>query len=132
MYRLDISKFLFLTKLIFQKYKIEVYLFSEVRQIGRLAGFSLNVSTTDVTTIENMRKSILCYKDGPNLPPLNFTTICPVNGRYVIFYNERLDTVTYPTGFEIYNGFAELCEVTVKGACIFLSFRSCIILNVLI
>ena len=57
----------------------------------------------------------MCYKDGPQLPPLNFTTTCTEHGRYVIFYNERLDGVTYPDGYEIQNVFTELCEVIVQG-----------------
>lgn len=55
------------------------------------------------------------YKDGPLLPSLNFTTVCATFGRYGIFYNERLAGVTYPTGFELYNVYTELCEVVVLG-----------------
>lgn len=80
------------------------------RQRGRFAGFSLFVSTTGDT-----QGSTMCYKDGPQLPPLNFTTTCTGHGRYVIFYNERLDGVTYPDGYEIQNVFTELCEVIVQG-----------------
>lgn len=79
------------------------------RQRGRFAGFSLYVST-----IGDIQGSALCYKDGPQLPPLNFTT-CTGHGRYVIFYNDRLDGVTYPDGYEIQNVFTELCEVIVQG-----------------
>lgn len=82
----------------------------ENRQRGRLAGFSLYVSNTG-----DIRGSTLCYKDGPQLPPLNFTTECIESGRYVIFYNERLAGVTYPSGYEPTNVFTELCEVIVKG-----------------
>ena len=63
--------------------------FLEMRQRGRLAGFSLYVSTNG--TIEN---SSLCYKDCPALPSLDFITNCVKYGRYVIFYNERLDGVS--------------------------------------
>ena len=63
-----------------------------------------------------MTSSSLCYKDGPALPPLNFTTECTLSGRYVIFYNERLDGDTYPTEY-IMDVYTELCEVTVKGTC---------------
>lgn len=80
------------------------------RQRGRFAGFSLYVSTTG-----DIQGSTLCYKDGPQLPPLNFTTTCTGQGRYVIFYNDRLDGVTYPDGYEIQNVFTELCEVIVQG-----------------
>lgn len=57
----------------------------------------------------------MCYKDGPQLPHLNFTTTCIERGRYVIVYNERNDGVTYPTGYELANVFNELCEVVVLG-----------------
>lgn len=46
---------------------------------------------------------------------LNFTSICTEYGRYVIFYNERLDGVIYPNGYEVEIVIAELCEVTVEG-----------------
>lgn len=49
------------------------------------------------------------------LPPLNFTTTCTEHGRYVVFYNERLDRMTYPSGYEIDNVVTELCEVIVQG-----------------
>lgn len=62
-----------------------------------------------------MRSSTLCYKDGPQLPPLNITITCNEYGRYVIFYNERLDKNIYPTGYELVNVVTELCEVVVKG-----------------
>lgn len=62
-----------------------------------------------------MQDSTLCYKDGPQLPPLNFTSICTESAKYVIFYNERLDDVSYPNDYEVTNVFTELCEVTVKG-----------------
>lgn len=84
--------------------------FSEIRQRGRFAGFSLYVSTTG-----DIQGSTLCYKNGPQLPPLNFTSICMESARYVIFYNERLDGVNYPHGYEIINVFSELCDVIVQG-----------------
>nr|XP_022312538.1 multiple epidermal growth factor-like domains protein 10 isoform X2 [Crassostrea virginica] len=83
----------------------------ESRQQGRFAGFSLYISNTG-----NMDSSSLCYKDGPELPPLNFSTECTLSGRYVIFYNERLDGVAYPVGYEVVAiVYTELCEVIVKG-----------------
>lgn len=57
----------------------------------------------------------MCYKDGPQLPSLNFTTTCTEYGRYVIFYNERQDGITYPEEYEEFNVFSELCEVAVLG-----------------
>lgn len=83
--------------------------FVEKRQRGRFAGFSLYVSNTG-----NIQGSPLCYKNGPQLPPLNFTTTCTEHGRYIIFYNERLNEVTYPVGYEKSNVHTELCEVIVQ------------------
>ena len=59
--------------------------------------------------------SFLCYKDGPQLPPLNFTTTCFTSGRYVTFFNERLDGVSYPEGYQPYHVYTEICEVIVQG-----------------
>lgn len=81
-----------------------------MRQRGRFAGFSLFVSKTG-----DIQGATLCYKNGSQLPPLNFTSICTESGRYVIFYNERLDGVTYPDEYEVINVYTELCEVTVQG-----------------
>ena len=80
-----------------------------MRQQGRFAGFSLYVSNTGV-----MDHSSLCYKDGPDLPPLNFTTTCLTSGRYVTFYNERLDGVAYPEGYQLVVH-TEICEIIVQG-----------------
>ena len=92
-------------------YAVSFYNFLESRQQGRFAGFSLYISNTG-----DRNSSSLCYKDGPALPPLNFTITCTLSGRYVIFYNERLDGVTYPLGYEVVgNVLTELCEVTVNG-----------------
>lgn len=85
-----------------------------MRQRGRFAGFSLFVST-----ISDIKSSTLCYKDGPELPSLNFTATCTGHGRYVIFYNERLDGVSYPSEYEKTNVYTELCEVIVLGIEIF-------------
>lgn len=90
----------------------------EKRQQGRFAGFSLYVSKTG-----DIQSSTLCYRNGPQLPPLNFTTICAEYGRYVIYYNERIDGVSYPSTYETSNVYTELCEVSVKGK-LFLS--SCV------
>ena len=62
-----------------------------------------------------MDNSSLCYKDGPQLPSLNFTTTCITSGRYVTFYNERLKEVSYPEGYELVSVYTELCEVIVQG-----------------
>ncbi|XP_065922548.1 multiple epidermal growth factor-like domains protein 10 [Magallana gigas] len=81
-----------------------------MRQRGRFAGFSLYVSNTT-----NRHMGQLCYKDGPQLPPLDFHTNCITHGRYVIFYNERIPGTTYPIGYVESPVFTELCEVTVTG-----------------
>lgn len=86
------------------------YVCADIRQRGRFAGFSLYVSKTG-----DIQNATLCYKDGPQLPPLNFTSICTESARYVIFYNERLNRVNYPKGYEIANVITELCEVIVQG-----------------
>lgn len=80
------------------------------RQRGRFAGFSLYVSDTG-----EIQGSTLCYKNSSQLPPLNFTTTCIDNKRYVIFYNERIDRNTYPEGYDVLGVFTELCEVIVQG-----------------
>ncbi|XP_052694743.1 receptor-type tyrosine-protein phosphatase alpha-like [Crassostrea angulata] len=87
----------------------------DIRQRGRFAGFSLYVSDTDVSSIADIKGSTLCYKDGPELPTLNFTTICTKFGRYVLFYNERLKEVEYPDTYPLTNVVTELCEVAVQG-----------------
>nr|XP_034311855.1 multiple epidermal growth factor-like domains protein 10 isoform X1 [Crassostrea gigas] len=81
-----------------------------VRQRGRFAGFSLYVSNTT-----DRHDGYPCYKDGQELPPLDFNTNCITNGRYVIFYNERLVGTNYPLGYETNSVFTELCGVTVTG-----------------
>ena len=84
---------------------------SEQRQRGRFAGFSLYVSDTG-----DIEGSFLCYKNGSLLPPLDLNTTCITSGRHVIFYNERLNGVTYPEGYEVAsNVYMELCEVFVDG-----------------
>lgn len=57
----------------------------------------------------------MCYKNGQELPYLDFNTNCTIHGRYVIFYNERLIGVKYPIEYDITNVITELCEVTVTG-----------------
>ncbi|XP_062571183.1 multiple epidermal growth factor-like domains protein 11 [Saccostrea cucullata] len=81
----------------------------ENRQRGRFAGFSLYLSTT-----ANKEDGHMCYKDGLQLPSLDFTTTCEGHGSYVIFYNERLDGTVYPEGYEKLI-ITELCEVVVEG-----------------
>lgn len=92
-----------------------ILIHSELRQQGRFAGFSMYISNTDVSNIGDEKGLILCYKDEPPIPPLNFTTLCKQHGRYVIFYNERLDDIPYPDEYIATTVYTELCEVIVKG-----------------
>ena len=71
----------------------------------------------------------MCYKDGPELPLLNFSTTCITSGRYVIFFNERQDGVAYPAGYEVTaNVLMELCEVVVNGKYILYIFLKVVLL----
>ncbi|XP_056002937.1 receptor-type tyrosine-protein phosphatase alpha-like isoform X4 [Ostrea edulis] len=79
---------------------------------ARFLGFSVYISNTT-----NKDDGVLCFKDTmytkatiPN--PTNIT--CPRHGRYVIYYNERLQNVTYPDGYSQY-AYNELCEFEVYG-----------------
>lgn len=93
--------------------------------IARFLGFSLYVSNTT-----HISDGVLCFKD------TNFTTLtlydgflninCPVHGQYVIYYNERLAGVTYPTDYSIY-AYSELCEVEVFGMDCFLYVLICLL-----
>lgn len=94
---------------------IKRFFIIESRQRGRFAGFSLYASNTSTSADTDIQDSTLCYKDGPQLPTLNFTTTCTKPGRFVIFYNERLHGFNYSTEYEIENVYIELCEVIVQG-----------------
>ncbi|XP_065942716.1 multiple epidermal growth factor-like domains protein 11 [Magallana gigas] len=79
---------------------------------SRFLGFSLYVSNTT-----NKSEGKLCYKDTyftRSTIPAVFNTTCFVHGQYVIYYNERLPGVTYPSGYSDY-AFNDLCEVEVYG-----------------
>ncbi|XP_056002092.1 multiple epidermal growth factor-like domains protein 10 isoform X2 [Ostrea edulis] len=79
---------------------------------GRFLGFSLYISnTTDRTQGE------LCFHDTNftrDTIPAVLNVTCLVHGQYVIYYNERLQGVTYPDDYSNY-AFNELCEVEVYG-----------------
>lgn len=92
--------------------------------LQRFLGFSLYVSNTT-----HISDGALCFKD------TNFTTrdfiyhgslniTCPVHGQYVIYYNERLAGVTYPTDYSKY-AYSELCEVEIFGINCFLYILTC-------
>nr|XP_022304116.1 uncharacterized protein LOC111111421 isoform X2 [Crassostrea virginica] len=79
---------------------------------SRMAGFFLYVSNT--TTKEDGH---LCFHEIQRVngrPSEDQRINCSVHGRYVIYYNERLPNVTYPS---YYSRFAhyELCELEVYG-----------------
>ncbi|XP_056003614.1 uncharacterized protein LOC125663256 [Ostrea edulis] len=79
---------------------------------GRFLGFHVYVSNTT-----NKLDGHLCVRDtnynvSTILPVANIN--CPVHGKYVIYYNERLPWLTYPGGYSTY-AFNELCEVEVYG-----------------
>ncbi|XP_056003431.1 receptor-type tyrosine-protein phosphatase T-like [Ostrea edulis] len=79
---------------------------------ARFLGFSVYISNTT-----NKDDGVLCFKDTmyTNATIPNTTTItCARHGRYVIYYNERLQNVNYPDGYSQY-AYNELCEFEVYG-----------------
>ncbi|XP_062583943.1 uncharacterized protein LOC134245691 [Saccostrea cucullata] len=78
--------------------------------IGRFAGFFLYVSNTTFK-----EEGYLCFHEIQKVnstPTEDHRINCTVNGRYVIFYNERRPDVAYPAYYSQY-AFNELCEVEV-------------------
>lgn len=85
-------------------------------------GFSVYVSNTT-----NKLQGTLCFKDtnfnGSTIPAV-FNTTCTIHGQYVIYYNERLDNVTYPADYSQYAE-SDLCEVEVYGKCLLIFIKHC-------
>lgn len=78
----------------------------------RFLGFSMYVSNSTDRT-----KGKLCFKDTGftiNTIPAVLNITCFAHGQYVIYYNERLQGVTYPDDYSEW-AFNELCEVEVFG-----------------
>ena len=75
-------------------------------------GFSLYVSNTT-----NKSDGTLCFEENSfniSTIPTFFNISCSLHGQYVIYYNERLPNVTYPSDYSLYAVNA-LCEVEVFG-----------------
>lgn len=76
--------------------------------VDRMAGFSLYVSNTT-----SKEEGHLCYKDKTGRPSVDQNIPCSIYGRYVIYYNERNQSVN--TFYYSQYAFNELCEVEVYG-----------------
>lgn len=79
---------------------------------ARMAGFFLYVSNTT-----SKDDGYLCFHEIQTVngtPSEDQRVNCSVHGRYVIYYKERKENVTYP---DYYSKFAyyELCELEVYG-----------------
>lgn len=79
-----------------------------------MAGFFLYVSNTT-----SKKDGHLCFHEiqtAPGTPLPDQKINCSVLGRYVIYYNNRLPNITYPSYYS-QSAFNELCEVEVYFFC---------------
>ncbi|XP_061190942.1 multiple epidermal growth factor-like domains protein 11 [Saccostrea echinata] len=80
--------------------------------VRRFAGFFLYVSNT--TLKEDGHVCFHAIQRVNGTPVEDQTIYCSVQGRYVIFYNERRPDVTYPSYYTPY-AYTDLCELEVYG-----------------
>lgn len=79
---------------------------------ARMAGFFLYVSNTTVK-----EHGYICFHEMQRVngtPSEDQRINCPVHGRYVIYYNERIRGYVYPSYYSEF-AYYELCELEVYG-----------------
>ena len=82
-----------------------------IAALPRFAGYSLYISNLSISKTDGY----LCYHhEGPNLPLAYQDVNCNHLGQYVIIYNERNKTVTYPATYYKF-AIIELCKVRIYG-----------------
>lgn len=79
---------------------------------ARMAGFFFYVSNTTVN-----KHWHICFHEIQTVngtPSEDQRINCPIHGRYVIYYNERIRDVVYPSYYSEF-AYNELCELEVYG-----------------